>query len=246
MKVTPAAAAVSLLLLLLTWLSTRAIDTDAELFDRALAALDQFAILETTLNRDVLSARAGLLRNYDPLVREANALRETLDRLREAAAVDAVTAVAIDRLAASVGQQEAFVEQFKSNNAVLQNSLAYFELYSVRFGASDNDGPLVPAVSGGAVIPHWLDPTAASVCSVAAMENTTPRPGSAHRQRGVAADRKQHYRQRARSLVLGPIQACLGAALQISLPPALSSAAGRRAIAQLLEPPWYGPACPMV
>jgi signal transduction histidine kinase len=151
MKVTPAAAAVPLLLLLLTWLSTRAIDTDAELFDRALAALDQFAILETTLDRDVLSARAGLLRNYDPLVREVNALRETLDRLRETAAVDAVTAVAIDRLAASVGQQEAFVEQFKSNNALLQNSLAYFELYSVRFGASGNDGPLVPAVSALAI-----------------------------------------------------------------------------------------------
>jgi len=75
-KITPTAAAVPLLLMLLTWLSTRAVDKDAEMFDGALAALDRFAIVETALNRDVLSTRAGLLRNYDPLVREVNALRE--------------------------------------------------------------------------------------------------------------------------------------------------------------------------
>ena len=147
MKVTPAAGAVPLLLLLLTWLSTRALNRDAELFDRALAALDQFAIVETALNRDVLSARAGLLRNYDALVGEVNALHESLDRLRETTAADAQTAAAIERLTASVGQQEALVELFKSNNALLQNSLAYFGLYSVRFGTSDDDGPLAPAVS---------------------------------------------------------------------------------------------------
>ena len=45
MKVTPAAAAVSVLLVLLTWLAFRAIDTDAERYDRALKALDRFAML---------------------------------------------------------------------------------------------------------------------------------------------------------------------------------------------------------
>jgi hypothetical protein len=56
MKVTPAAAAVSVLLVLLTWLSFRAVDTDAERYDRALKALDRFAVIEITLHRDVLSA----------------------------------------------------------------------------------------------------------------------------------------------------------------------------------------------
>jgi len=70
MKVAPAAVATPLLLVLvlLTWFSVRALDTDAELYDQALAALDQFTTVENALNRDVLSARAGLLRNYDPLV----------------------------------------------------------------------------------------------------------------------------------------------------------------------------------
>jgi signal transduction histidine kinase len=151
MKVTPAAAAVPLLLLLLTWLSLRAINTDAELFDRALGALDHFAMVENALSRDVLSARAGMLRNYDPLVREVNALHDSLDRLRDTVPVDAETAAAIDRLAASVSRQEELVEQFKSDNALLQNSLAYFGVFSVRLATLDNDGPLVSAVSGLAI-----------------------------------------------------------------------------------------------
>jgi len=76
MKVTPAAAAVLLVLVLLTWLSFRASNMDAERFDRALGALDRFAMVESALQRDVLSARAGMLRNYDPLVREVTALNE--------------------------------------------------------------------------------------------------------------------------------------------------------------------------
>ena len=76
MRVMPAAAAVPLVLGLLTWLSFRAINTDEERFDRALGALDRFAMVESALQRDVLSARAGMLRNYDPLVREVTALNE--------------------------------------------------------------------------------------------------------------------------------------------------------------------------
>ncbi len=150
MKVTPAVAAVPLLLfllLLLTWLSVRAFNPEAELFDQALAALDRFAMVENALCRDALSARAGMLRNYDPLTRQVTGLYSALARLRETAAVDDETTAAIDRLAASVSRQEALVEQFKSDNALLQNSLAYFRLFSRRLSGLDRDGPLVPAVS---------------------------------------------------------------------------------------------------
>src|SRR6202035_1381236 len=116
MRVPLAAAAVSVLLVLLTWLSFRAIDTDAERYDRALKALDRFAIMEIALHRDVLSARAGLLRNYDPLVREVNALHESLGRLRNNASGDAEEAAAIDRFATAVTRQEELTEQFKSDN----------------------------------------------------------------------------------------------------------------------------------
>jgi signal transduction histidine kinase len=143
----PAAAAVPLVLVLLTWLSFRASNTDVERFDRALGALDRFALVESALQRDVLSARAGMLRNYDPLVREVNILKELISRLRDAALADTEEAAAIDRLAASVSRQEELTEQFKSNNALLQNSLAYFRLFSVGLSDADRSSPLAPTVS---------------------------------------------------------------------------------------------------
>jgi signal transduction histidine kinase/ActR/RegA family two-component response regulator len=141
------ALAVPILVLLLTWLSWRAFDPDAERFDRALGALNQLSMAESGLHRDVLRARAGMLRNYDPIVSDVNALDDGLGRLRAAAAVDPKTAAAIDRLAASIVQQETLVEQFKTDNALLQNSLAYFERFSARLGAPDESGPIASAVS---------------------------------------------------------------------------------------------------
>jgi signal transduction histidine kinase len=147
MKATPAAAAVPVLLVLLTWLSFRAIDPDAERYDRSLKALDRFTMMEIALQRDVLSARGGLLRNYDPLVQEANALRESLGRLRDHESGDAEEAAAIDRFAAAASRQEQLTEQFKSDNALLQNSLAHFRLLSGLLSAAHGPGSLVPAVS---------------------------------------------------------------------------------------------------
>ena len=147
MRLTPAAAAVPLVLVLLTWLSFRASNMDAERFDRALGALDRFALVESALQRDVLSARVGMLRNYDPLVREVNVLNDLIIRLRDAAAADAEEAAAVDRLGASVNRQEELTEQFKSNNALLQNSLAYFRLSSGHLSEADRDDALAPAVS---------------------------------------------------------------------------------------------------
>jgi hypothetical protein len=144
MRVTPAAAAVPVLLVLLTWLSFRALNPDAERYDRALNALDRFIIVEIALHRDVLSARAGMLRNYDPLVREVDGLREALGRMRENASGDAEEAAVIDRFAAAANRQEELTERFKSDNALLQNSLAHFSLFSARLSASDGSAPRLP------------------------------------------------------------------------------------------------------
>src|ERR1700733_12133158 len=120
MRIAPTVAAIPLLVLLLTWLSVRAVSTDAERFDDELAEMDRFGAPEAPLHRDGLSARVGTLRDYDPLVRETNELDKSLDRLREIAAPDDTTEVAVDRLMTSVARQEHLVEQFKSNNALLQ------------------------------------------------------------------------------------------------------------------------------
>jgi signal transduction histidine kinase/ActR/RegA family two-component response regulator len=133
-------------LVLLTWLSLRIVNSDAEGLDQAFTMLNQLDVAESELNRDVLGARAGLVRDYDPLVRGAGVIDRSLAQLRNEATNDAETAAAIDRLAITIGQQEDLIEQFKTNNALLQNSLAYLGLFSSRLNAWNRNEPMAPAV----------------------------------------------------------------------------------------------------
>ncbi len=114
MRVAPAAAIAVFMVALLTWLSLRAVNPEAEFFDHALAELDHFGMIENALYRDVFTARAGSLRTYDPLVHEIDALHNSLGRLRNLSAIDAETIAAVDRLATSIDRQEELVERFKS------------------------------------------------------------------------------------------------------------------------------------
>ena len=83
MKLTPVAIILPLLLLLLTWLLMSGLNLNSARYDRELRALDDFSRLERGLNREVLTARAGLSRNYDALVRMTGLLDSSLDRLRD-------------------------------------------------------------------------------------------------------------------------------------------------------------------
>jgi signal transduction histidine kinase/FixJ family two-component response regulator len=150
MRLSPGVIVFPVLIALLTWLSMSAFNPEAELFDSALTELDHFATVENALYRDVFTARAGSLRNYDPLVLEMNALSRCLDRLRTVASVDRDTAAAVGQLAASVQRQEELVEQFKSVNALLQNSLSFFGRFSTDLTENRQSGPLTPAVSAAA------------------------------------------------------------------------------------------------
>ena len=147
MRVISATFAVLVLITLLTWLSMQAFNTNAERFDRALAELDRFTTAEAMLHGNVLSARAGLLRNYDPLVADTDALDASLQNLQQIMLGDAAAESAIDRLMTSVNRQELLIEQFKSENALLQNSLAYFALSSGALSSPDQAAPLASAIS---------------------------------------------------------------------------------------------------
>jgi signal transduction histidine kinase/CheY-like chemotaxis protein len=131
-----------MLLVLLPWLWWRGMHTGTDQADDAERALRDFAVAKSALHRDVLSARTGMLRNYDPLVREVTALHGAVDRLRAAVAGDPEVAAASERLASLAAQQEEWTEQFKSSNALLQNSLAHFGLLSAHLGEA-------PQSSGG-------------------------------------------------------------------------------------------------
>jgi len=77
---------VGLLLALLTWLLVRGIVTDAAAYSTTLRIFDDFALAEASLHRDVLEARAGLLTDYDPLVRSSEHIAAAVSQLRAHAA----------------------------------------------------------------------------------------------------------------------------------------------------------------
>ena len=132
-----------------------------------LPALDEAVLADSELHRDVLSERAGMLRNYDPLVREERNLRAAVELLR-AKAADAELATAADRLAELVAREEQWMEQFKSDNALLHNSLAYFELFSARL--TEQNGALTPKISAldSAMLHLTLDTSPAATADVEA------------------------------------------------------------------------------
>jgi len=118
------ALAVLLLLVLLTFLLLRGIWTDEARYALELKALSDFSLAEASLNRDILEARAGLLRNYDAINTDVDALDNALARLRDYAKERAFDKATLDRLARLVAQREALVESFKTDNAVLARARA--------------------------------------------------------------------------------------------------------------------------
>jgi signal transduction histidine kinase len=145
MRLLSGALGVLLLLALLTWLLLRGIDTNAPAYAVTLRTFDDFALAEASLHRDVLQARAGLLRDYDPLAKAVEAMEDAVVRLRSHAQTEGLDAGPADRLAATVSQQEELTERFKTSNALLQNSLSYVGLLSTVRVFGEQDAQLAPA-----------------------------------------------------------------------------------------------------
>ena len=145
MRLLSAALGVFLLLALLTWLLLIGMDTNAPAYAVTLQAFDDFALAEASLHRDVLQARAGLLRNYDTFAIAMEAMEDAVARLRSHAQAERLDGGPVDRLAATVAQQEELTERFKSSNALLQNSLSYVGLLSTSPAFAAQDAQLAPA-----------------------------------------------------------------------------------------------------
>jgi hypothetical protein len=118
MRNLPGVLGFSLLLALLTWLLLRGIDTNAPAYAMTLRAFDDYALAEASLHRDVLQARAGLLRDYDSFVSAVQAMQDAVNRLRSHAQTEGLDVRPVDRLAAAVVQQEDLMERFKTSNAL--------------------------------------------------------------------------------------------------------------------------------
>ncbi len=122
MRTIPSIVFVTLLLLVLSGLSLLGMDPEASRYDGMISMVSRFNVTESALRQDILNARAGLLRNYDPINRRMAALHGLLGQLQQ----QHVDPKVLQPLAEMVAEQDRLTEQFKSDNALLQNSLALF------------------------------------------------------------------------------------------------------------------------
>jgi signal transduction histidine kinase len=132
------------LVIVLTYFLVQGTTINTPRHERA-EVLQAVVLYDAALQRDVLLARAGLLPNYDPLVRSMeNLLTATADLPAASDIASGAARADIERKVAevtkAVGDQEALVEAFKSDNALLQNSLSYFNHLSGQLTSGHEPG----------------------------------------------------------------------------------------------------------
>jgi PAS domain S-box-containing protein len=127
----PSVAIVGGVLGLLTYLLQESRSHDLTVRGRMQAEVQTLALHDAELTRDVLLARAGLLPNYDTVAQTSQELSQDSDALhQETATVSDTTAQAlldqrVAALATALQDKRSAVEDFKSDDAVLRNSLLY-------------------------------------------------------------------------------------------------------------------------
>ena len=113
---------------------------------QALLTCDQFISAETALRQNVVSARIGIVQDYDKTVRLSNETERALARLQEVLKPLPGQADRLGRIASDVGKQLGIVEHFKSRNAVLRNALAAFGLLNAHLQSTTMPAPQAPIV----------------------------------------------------------------------------------------------------
>ncbi|MDF0487868.1 ATP-binding protein [Sphingomonas sp. H39-1-10] len=106
--------------------------------DRAMQALDRLALADRSVERDVLSARAGLFRNYDSVTNNALLASTAVDELRALTREQGDLARKTQALGDRIHAREEVVEQFKTDNALVQNALARFAETSESLRSGDS------------------------------------------------------------------------------------------------------------
>ena len=134
------------LFLLLTLLLLGGVNTDEAGFRRMSVELDRYSRAEDSLQRDVLLVRAGLLRDYDPLVADSANISDSLSLLQQDVRAQGLDPAPADALATAARVQADDTETFKSKQALLRNSLAYFPILAAQASAVDSDPRAIAAV----------------------------------------------------------------------------------------------------
>jgi hypothetical protein len=120
---------------------------------RAMETLQLLREADATLTQDVLRARFNLLPSYDPIMQKIASMKDLQREFWEAA--DAAYGDARQKLAAqgaavaaSVAAKADLIEEFKSGNAVLKNSLSYLPVASHRIAQRIEGDPALARLIG--------------------------------------------------------------------------------------------------
>ena len=144
-RILPWAAVIILLAALLTWLFAHSLDPGRARQDRLDSLLRDLGGSEVAMQPNALRARAGLLRDYDPLVQAMAATQAALAELQALSPAGSALRAQADALEANVALQEGLLERFKTSNALLQNSAAFFDQLAMQVTA---DGQATPVAAG--------------------------------------------------------------------------------------------------
>jgi signal transduction histidine kinase len=106
--------------------------------NRSMQALNRLALADRSVERDVLSARAGLFRNYDSVTTNTVLASSEADMLADLTVGQGPLGASTRRLAERIHKREDVVEQFKTDNALVQNALARFAATSESLPSGDN------------------------------------------------------------------------------------------------------------
>jgi hypothetical protein len=101
--------------------------------NRYFASLRRINELDARINQNVLQARYGLLTYYDPIVNELKDLQDLQERLKQTPTfINQQGKMEIHQLLQAhvevLQPKEQLIEDFKSKNAILRNSLSYFPI----------------------------------------------------------------------------------------------------------------------
>lgn len=145
MRLTAQAAVLGVLLAgLLTWLMINGKGEMDAAYVQTQRTIDALALAESRMQHDVLRARTGLLRNYDPIVTHLREMQAALAAIRASSGPDDRE---VRALAEAMNREAQMVERFKTGNALVQNSIAYFDSLSDRLSEPDIDPWLARAVA---------------------------------------------------------------------------------------------------
>ena len=159
---------VLLLVALLTWLTVQGAGPPSEAYVFAQRDVARVSLAEAGLRADVLEARAGLLRDDDVLDQQVRMLLDAAAELRLQARTRASDAALLDRLVATARAEGSAVELFKTDDALLQNSFAYFDVLDTGSAALDGDVHVMEAVAwlGNGILHLIANPSTEAVAEV--------------------------------------------------------------------------------